>query len=36
MSSQWKLVPVEPTETMVIHGFESVPDESFTNEEIWE
>ena len=36
MSSQWKLVPIEPTETMVIHGFESVPDESFTNEEIWE
>lgn len=36
MSSQWKLVPVEPTESMVINGFESVPDECFTDEEIWE
>lgn len=36
MSSQWKLVPVEPTETMVINGFESVPDECFTDEEVWE
>ncbi|WP_460114401.1 hypothetical protein [Pseudomonas sp. H3_G03] len=36
MSSQWKLVPVEPTETMVINGFESVPDECFSDEEVWE
>lgn len=36
MNSQWKLVPVEPTETMVINGFESVPDEFFTDEEVWE
>lgn len=36
MSSQWKLVPVEPTETMVINGFESEPDECFTDEEVWE
>ena len=36
MSSQWKLVPVEPTETMVINGFESVPEECFTDDEVWE
>lgn len=36
MNSRWKLVPVEPTETMVINGFESVPDEYFTDEEVWE
>ena len=36
MSCQWKLVPVEPTETMVIHGFESAPDECFSDEEAWE
>lgn len=36
MSGQWKLVPVEPTETMVINGFESEPDECFTDEEVWE
>ncbi len=36
MGSQWKLVPVEPTETMVINGFESEPDECFTDEEVWE
>lgn len=36
MNSQWKLVPVEPTETMVINGFESVPDVCFTDEEVWE
>ncbi|MEG0241272.1 MAG: hypothetical protein RR726_02395 [Pseudomonas sp.] len=36
MSCQWKLVPVEPTETMVIHGFESAPDECFSDEEVWE
>ena len=36
MSSQWKLVPVEPTETMVINGFESESDECFSDEEVWE
>jgi len=36
MSNQWKLVPVEPTETMVINGFESEPDECFSDEEVWE
>ncbi|EJM20215.1 hypothetical protein PMI21_01118 [Pseudomonas sp. GM18] len=36
MSGQWKLVPVEPTETMVINGFESEPDECFTDDEVWE
>ena len=36
MSNQWKLVPVEPTETMVINGFESEPNECFSDEEIWE
>ena len=36
MNSQWKLVPVEPTETMVINGFESKPDECFTDDEVWE
>lgn len=36
MSDQWKLVPVEPTETMVINGFESEPDECFSDEEVWE
>jgi len=36
MNTQWKLVPVEPTETMVICGFESEPDECFTDEEVWE
>ncbi|WP_321374261.1 hypothetical protein [Pseudomonas extremaustralis] len=36
MSNQWKLVPVEPTETMVINGFESAPDECFSDEEVWE
>lgn len=36
MNSQWKLVPVEPTETMVINGFESEPNECFTDEEVWE
>lgn len=36
MSSEWKLVPVEPTETMVINGFESEPEECFSDEEVWE
>ncbi|NUL36611.1 hypothetical protein [Kosakonia sacchari] len=32
----WKLVPVEPTERMVIDGFESEPDETFSEPEVWE
>jgi len=36
MNTQWKLVPVEPTETMVINGFESEPNECFTDDEVWE
>ena len=31
----WKLVPVEPTEKMVIEGFESEPDEFFSDEDEW-
>ncbi|HHL2710473.1 TPA: hypothetical protein ACQ39K_001995 [Yersinia enterocolitica] len=31
-----KLVPVEPTEKMVIDGFESEPDESFSDAAVWE
>ncbi|MBJ6597470.1 DUF551 domain-containing protein [Enterobacter asburiae] len=32
----WKLVPIEPTEKMVIEGFESEPDEFFSKSEEWE
>jgi hypothetical protein len=32
----WKLVPIEPTETMVVCGFESEPDEFFSSPEEWE
>lgn len=32
----YKLVPVEPTETMVVVGFESWPDEFFSSPEDWE
>lgn len=32
----WKLVPIDPTENMVIAGFESKPDESFSEPEEWE
>jgi len=32
----WKLVPVEPTERMVIDGFESEPNEFFSSSEEWE
>lgn len=35
MNEQWKLVPVEPTEVMVICGFESEPNECFSEEEDW-
>lgn len=32
----WKLVPIVPTEKMVIEGFESEPDEFFSKSEVWE
>lgn len=32
----WALVPIEPTEDMIINGFESEPDESFSDEKEWE
>lgn len=32
----WKLVPIEPTEDMVINGFESEPDKSFTHDIDWD
>jgi len=34
--NKWKLVPIEPTEDMVIDGFESEPDEFFSKDEDWE
>jgi hypothetical protein len=33
--SGWKLVPVEPTEDMVVSGFESWPDRYFSKPEDW-
>lgn len=32
----WKLVPIEPTENMIIDGFESEPDEDFSEPDDWE
>lgn len=32
----WVLVPIEPTEHMIVEGFESEPDEFFSDEEVWE
>lgn len=32
----WVLVPVDPTEDMIVNGFESEPDESFSDEKEWE
>lgn len=32
----WRLVPIEPTDEMLIEGFESEPDESFSEEAEWE
>lgn len=32
----WVMVPAEPTEDMIVHGFESEPDESFSDEKEWE
>lgn len=34
--SEFKLVPIEPTETMVVCGFESRPDPIFSKPEEWE
>lgn len=31
----WVMVPVEPTEDMIVNGFESEPDESFSDEKKW-
>ncbi|CAI1820054.1 Uncharacterised protein [Serratia quinivorans] len=31
----WKLVPIEPTESMVIDGFESEPDKFFSDKKEW-
>lgn len=32
----WVAVPVEPTEDMIVNGFESEPDKSFSDEKEWE
>ncbi|HGL4530284.1 hypothetical protein [Enterobacter roggenkampii] len=32
----WVLVPIEPTEDMIVNGFESEPDESFSDADVWE
>ncbi|HCM9471564.1 TPA: hypothetical protein N5N87_003436 [Enterobacter hormaechei subsp. steigerwaltii] len=32
----WVMVPIEPTEHMIVNGFESEPDESFSDEKEWE
>lgn len=32
----WVMVPVEPTEDMIVNWFESEPDESFSDAEVWE
>ncbi|WP_163280504.1 hypothetical protein [Enterobacter cloacae] len=31
----WVMVPIEPTEDMIVHGFESEPDESFSDDKEW-
>ncbi|MEQ0876491.1 hypothetical protein [Enterobacter vonholyi] len=31
----WVMVPFEPTEDMIVNGFESEPDESFSDEKEW-
>lgn len=36
MPAGWILVPVEPTEDMVISGFESFPRPDFSDPEEWE
>ncbi|MFN3087286.1 hypothetical protein ACK3HF_13830 [Enterobacter kobei] len=30
------MVPIEPTESMIVDGFESEPDEDFSQPEVWE
>ncbi len=32
----WMLVPIEPTEDMVIRGFEYAPDEVLSDADVWE
>ncbi|KVI50290.1 hypothetical protein [Enterobacter cloacae] len=32
----WVMVPIEPTENMIVEGFESEPDESFSDADVWE
>lgn len=36
LANGWVVVPVEPTEDMIVHGFESEPDESFSDADVWE
>lgn len=31
----WKMVPIEPTEDMIVDGFESWPDQFFSKPEVW-
>lgn len=31
----WKLVPIEPTEDMIVEGFESAPDKYFSDQGVW-
>lgn len=31
----WQLVPIEPTEGMIVDGFESEPDEDFSDPKVW-
>ena len=35
-ASQWQLVPKKPTQDMVTAGFESEPDEAFSEPKVWE
>lgn len=32
----WVMVPIEPTEDMIVYGFESEPDEDFSDPAVWE
>ena len=36
MPEGWVAVPVEPTEDMIVNGLESEPNESFSDEKVWE
>jgi hypothetical protein len=31
----WVIVPVEPTDKMIVEGFESAPDEDFSDPKVW-